>query len=34
MINGMDIQAVECYEDGGDLPISDLVRNEKVTFYE
>ena len=24
---------VECYEDGGALPLGDVVRNEKVTFY-
>ena len=25
---------VECYEDGGALPLSDVVRNEKVILYE
>ena len=23
-----------CYEDGGALPLSDVVRNEKVILYE
>ena len=30
----MEVLAVGCYEDGGALPLCDVVRNEKVTFYE
>jgi hypothetical protein len=30
----MEVLAVGGYEDGGALPLCDVVRNEKVTFYE
>jgi hypothetical protein len=25
---------VECYEDGGAMPLCDVLRNEKVNLYE